>query len=95
MVTRIEEGMQVLKDHIRFTVDRSSIDGNSNSKKTLVDKVDPSAPPVLLQSHTYTLVNIIELMRRKKGVKPLSDKDFTLFTFPLGILLRIVWLTWL
>lgn len=38
MVTRMEEAMQVLKDHTHFTVDRSSIDINSNVQKNLAKK---------------------------------------------------------
>ena len=35
MVTRMEEAMQVLKDHARFTVDASSIDGNNDIRQSL------------------------------------------------------------
>ncbi|MCY7939627.1 cytochrome P450 [Bacillus inaquosorum] len=73
MVTRIEEGMQVLKDHIRFTVDRSSIDGNSNSKKTLVDKVDPSAPPTFFTGNSMNFVDEPDHRR----LRMLVSKAFT------------------
>ncbi|MFY4774032.1 cytochrome P450 family protein [Metabacillus sp. RGM 3146] len=54
MVTRMEEAMQVLKDHARFTVDGSSIDGNSDIRQNIAD---PSAPPTFFSGKSMLSVD--------------------------------------
>ncbi|WP_176585865.1 cytochrome P450 family protein [Priestia megaterium] len=48
MVTHMEEAMQVLKDHTRFTVDPSFIDSNSNIEKNLAKNSKSSASSTFL-----------------------------------------------
>lgn len=57
MVTRMEEAMQVLKDHAHFTVDPASIDGNEDFRKSLAGGSDPSAPPTFFTGHSMLTVD--------------------------------------
>lgn len=57
MVTRMEEAMQVLKDHAHFTVDPASIDGNEDFRTSLAGGSDPSAPPTFFTGHSMLTVD--------------------------------------
>lgn len=70
MVTRIDEAMQVLKDHARFTVDESSIDGTSNMWKA---QADSSAPPTFLTRKSLNSVDDPDHRRLRR----LVSKAFT------------------
>ena len=54
MVTRMEEAMQVLKDHTQFTVDGSSMANNSSIWQ---NNADPSAPPTFLTAKSLVSVD--------------------------------------
>lgn len=73
MVTRMEEAMQVLKNHARFTVDPSSIDGNSDIMQTFTGNADPSAPPTFFTGKSMLSVDEPD-HRRLRG---LVSKAFT------------------
>lgn len=73
MVTRMEEAMQVLKDHARFTVDPSTIDGHSNIRQSLAGNADPSAPPTFFTGNSMLSVDEPD-HRRLRG---LVSKVFT------------------
>ncbi|MCP3739388.1 cytochrome P450 family protein [Rossellomorea sp. BNER] len=70
MVTRMEEAMQVLKDHSRFTVDQSSIDGQSDIHQT---NTDSSAPPTFLTGKSMLSVDNLDHRRLRR----LVSKAFT------------------
>lgn len=70
MVTRMEEAMQVLKDHAHFTVDGGSIDGNSNLMQS---NADPSAPPTFLNAKSMLSVDEPDHRRLRR----LVSKAFT------------------
>lgn len=57
MVTRMEEAMQVLKDHAHFTVDPATIDGNNDFRKSLSGNADPSAPPTFFTGKSMLTVD--------------------------------------
>lgn len=57
MVTRMEEALQVLKDHAHFTVDPASIDGSEDFRKSLAGGSDPSAPPTFFTGHSMLTVD--------------------------------------
>lgn len=70
MVTRMEEAMQVLKDHAHFTVDGGSINGNSDIMK---NNADPSAPPTFLNAKSMLSVDEPDHRRLRR----LVSKAFT------------------
>ncbi|WP_028400677.1 cytochrome P450 family protein [Ectobacillus panaciterrae] len=70
MVTRMEEAMQVLKDHAHFTVDGSSMADNSSIWQ---NNADPSAPPTFLTAKS--LVSVDEPDHRR--LRRLVSKAFT------------------
>ncbi|MED4184317.1 cytochrome P450 [Priestia megaterium] len=70
MVTRMEEAMQVLKDHTQFTVDGSSMANNSSIWQ---NNADPSAPPTFLTAKS--LVSVDEPDHRR--LRRLVSKAFT------------------
>ena len=72
MVTRMEEAMQVLKDHARFTVDLSTIDGHSDIRQSLAGNADPSASPSFL---TDSMNSVDEPDHRR--LRTLVSKAFT------------------
>ena len=72
MVTRMEEAMQVLKDHARFTVDLSTIEGHSNIRQSLAGNADPSASPSFL---TNSMNSVDEPDHRR--LRTLVSKAFT------------------
>ncbi|SDZ45927.1 Cytochrome P450 [Bacillus sp. 166amftsu] len=72
MITRMEEAIQVMKDHVYFTVDRRSIDGNSDIEQTLTGNDDPSASPKFL---TESLNAVDEPDHRR--LRMLVSKAFT------------------
>lgn len=72
MVTRMEEAMQVLKDHTRFTADRRSINDNSDIEQTLTDNTAPSATPDFL---TESINSVDEPDHRR--LRTLVSKAFT------------------
>ena len=72
MVTRMEEAIQVLKDHARFSVDLSSINGNSDIDLTLTGNADPSASPTFL---TGSMNSVDEPDHRR--LRTLVSKAFT------------------
>ncbi|MCR8928888.1 cytochrome P450 [Priestia megaterium] len=71
MVTRMNEAMQVLKDYARFTVDPSSIEGNSIDIRQ--SGTDPSAPPTFLNSKSMLSVDEPD----HKRLRRLVSKVFT------------------
>ncbi|WP_405083002.1 cytochrome P450 [Paenibacillus chitinolyticus] len=74
MVTRMEEAMRVLKDHTRFTVDPSTIDGHGDIRQTLAGgNPDPSAPPTFFTGSSMLSVDEPD-HRRLRG---LVSKVFT------------------
>ncbi|WP_260285113.1 cytochrome P450 family protein [Peribacillus aracenensis] len=70
MVTRMEDAMQVLKDHAHFTVDGSSISGNSDIRQ---NNADPSAPPTFLNAKSMLSVDEPDHRRLRR----LVSKAFT------------------
>ncbi|MGE7768525.1 cytochrome P450 family protein [Peribacillus sp. NPDC096540] len=70
MVTRMEEAMQVLKDHAHFTVDGGSINGNSDIRQK---NADPSAPPTFLNAKSMLSVDEPDHRRLRR----LVSKAFT------------------
>ncbi|MGR3779059.1 cytochrome P450 family protein [Bacillus paramycoides] len=70
IVTRMEEAMQVLKDHTRFTVDGSSIDGNIDIRQNVAD---PSAPPTFFTGKSMLSVDEPDHRRLRR----LVSKAFT------------------
>ncbi|MDN4865372.1 cytochrome P450 family protein [Priestia megaterium] len=70
MVTRMEEAMQVLKDHTQFTVDGSSMANNSSIWQ---NNADPSAPPTFFTAKS--LVSVDEPDHRR--LRRLVSKAFT------------------
>lgn len=70
MVTRMEEAMQVLKDHTQFTVDGSSMADNSSIWQ---NNADPSTPPTFLTAKS--LVSVDEPDHRR--LRRLVSKAFT------------------
>ncbi|RCW43515.1 cytochrome P450 [Paenibacillus prosopidis] len=72
LVTRMEEAMQVLKDHHRFTVDLSSINGDSNGRESLADHAE-SGPPTFFTGKSMLFVDEPD-HRRLRG---LVSKAFT------------------
>ncbi|KKI92879.1 cytochrome P450 [Bacillus sp. SA1-12] len=73
MVTRMEEAMQILKDHSRFTVDPSSIDGRNDIRKNVAGSIDPSAPDTFFTGRSMLFVDLPD-HRRLRG---LVSKAFT------------------
>lgn len=73
MVTRMEEAVQVLKDHALFTVDASSIDGNNDIRQTFTSSADPSAPPTFFNG--YSMLTVDEPDHRR--LRGLVSKVFT------------------
>lgn len=73
MVTRMEEVMQVLKDHNHFTVDASSIVGNSHSMLSLASNADPSSPPTFFTGKSMLSVDEPDHRRLRR----LVSKAFT------------------
>ncbi|OYD07136.1 cytochrome P450 family protein [Paludifilum halophilum] len=73
MVTRMEEAMQVLKDHTRFTVDLNAVDGNSDIRQTFSVDADPSAPPVFFNGKSMLSVDDPDHRRLRR----LVSKAFT------------------
>ncbi|GGD48362.1 cytochrome P450 family protein [Paenibacillus nasutitermitis] len=73
VVTRLEESLQVLKDHAHFTVDPSSIAGSNNIRATLAVNVDPSAPQTFFTGSSMLFVDEPD-HRRLRG---LVSKAFT------------------
>ncbi|MBW7459669.1 cytochrome P450, partial [Paenibacillus sepulcri] len=57
MVTRMEEAAQILKDHARFTVDASTIDGHSDIRQSIGVNADPSAPPTFFTGKSMLSVD--------------------------------------
>ncbi|MEC0184647.1 cytochrome P450 [Paenibacillus peoriae] len=72
MVTRMEEAMQVLKDHVRFTVDRRYINSNSNIEQNPTGDTGPSASTNFL---TESINSIDEPDHRR--LRTLVSKAFT------------------
>ncbi|MGF7047326.1 cytochrome P450 [Paenibacillus sp. DS2015] len=56
MVTRMKESMQVLKDHVHFTVDPSTIEGSNDFRQSLAGN-DPSAPPTFFTGKSMLFVD--------------------------------------
>ncbi|ULL16936.1 cytochrome P450 [Paenibacillus sp. H1-7] len=73
MILRMEEAMQVLKDHARFTVDPTTIDGNNDIRAGLADKADPSAPPTFFTGKSMLFVDEPDHRR----LRVLVSKAFT------------------
>ncbi|WP_238546072.1 cytochrome P450 [Tumebacillus flagellatus] len=73
MVTRMEEAVEVLRDHSRFTVDPSTIEGSTETRYSLTGNEDPSAPPTFFTSKTMLSVDEPD-HRRLRG---LVSKAFT------------------
>lgn len=72
MVTRMEESMQVLKDHVHFTVDPSTIEGSNDYRQGLAGN-DPSAPPTFFTGKSMLFVDEPDHRR----LRVLVSKAFT------------------
>ncbi|UOQ92224.1 cytochrome P450 [Halobacillus shinanisalinarum] len=72
MVTQMDEAMQVIKDHTRFTVDPSSIDGR-NIRGNSVSNDDSSAPSTFFTGKSMLFVDEPDHRRLRK----LVSKAFT------------------
>jgi cytochrome P450 len=66
LVTRMEEAVQVLKDHVRYTVDASTLNGNSKP-------VDPSEPSTFVNGKSMNFVDEPD----HKRLRGLVSKAFT------------------
>jgi cytochrome P450 len=73
IVTRMEEAMQVLKDHVRFTVDPGTIAGGMNIRAALADQAESSAPQTFFTGKSMLFVDDPD-HRRLRG---LVSKAFT------------------
>lgn len=73
MVTRMEEAMEVLKNHARFTVDPSSIEGTNDIRQSLAGDADSSAPDTFFTGKSMLFVDEPD-HRRLRG---LVSKAFT------------------
>lgn len=72
MVTRLEESMQVLKDHTHFTVDPSTIESSNNFRQELAGN-DSSAPPTFFTGKSMLFVDDPDHRR----LRVLVSKAFT------------------
>ncbi|WP_353626431.1 cytochrome P450 [Bacillus sp. JCM 19041] len=73
VVTHMEEAVQVLKNHNRFTVDPSSIDSNRHIRDSIASTVDSSAPQTFFTGKSMLFVDEPDHRRLRK----LVSKAFT------------------
>ncbi|WP_078394782.1 cytochrome P450 family protein [Shouchella patagoniensis] len=73
VVTHMDEAMQVLKNHHRFTVDPSSIDSNRHIRDHIASTVDSSAPQTFFTGKSMLFVDEPDHRRLRK----LVSKAFT------------------
>ncbi len=73
IVTRMEEAMQVLKDHSRFTVDMNSIHSQEDIRKNLSNEIDSSEPQTFFTGKSMLFVDDPD----HKRLRSLISKAFT------------------
>lgn len=73
IVTQMEEAIQVLKDHARFTVDPSSLDGHQDIRRTLAETAEASAPATFFTGKSMLFVDEPD----HKRLRGLVSKAFT------------------